>query len=123
MMADLFPEEPSAGSGGDGSDESELDVNDESEDHEEAEPETGEFRDLALASEPLIFEREVTSAPSDDDQSETEKIVTEAVEAGASRAEVEANPAGEGPNVPPQPPTESFSVDEAEERETDMRQP
>jgi len=104
-----------------GGDDVEVDRSEAQE--QEVEVEVEEFRDLALAAEPLVLDPEVTSPPSDEDQSETEKIVTEAVEAGASRAEVEANPAGEGPNVPPLPPTEPFSVDEAEDRETDMRQP
>ncbi len=116
-MDDLFSGGPADGDGVSEESRSDAEIADESG------PEDGEFRDLALASEPLTADREVTSAPSDDDQSETEKIVTEAVEAGASLAEVEANPAGEGTHVPPPPPTEPFSTDEAEEREMDMRQP
>ena len=122
-MSDLFPDELESRAESEDSTEDESGNADEAEERDDAEQDTGEFRDLALASEPLVADPEVTSAPSDDDQSETEKIVTEAVEAGASRAEVEANPAGEGPNVPPLPSTEPFSADEAEDRETDMRQP
>ena len=92
----------------------------------EPDPADEELRDLAIAEE--VFGDsgdggEVTSAPSDDDQSETLKIVTEAVEAGASPAEVEANPAGEGDNTPGLPPTEPSSADEAEDRGPDMRTP
>ena len=66
----------------------------------------------------------MTSAPSDEDQSETLKIVTEAVEAGASGAEVEANPAGEGPNVPSLPPIGTVRGRRpAEGREPDMLTP
>lgn len=56
-----------------------------------------DLRDLALAAEngenPLRG-REVTQAPSDADQSETERIVTDAVESGPSQQEIEINDAG-----------------------------
>jgi N utilization substance protein A len=84
----------------------------------------GDFRDLAIAAEPRsLSDGEVTSPPSNDDQDETARIVTEAVESGASSQEIEANAAGEGPNVPPLPPTEPFSSDKPEERDSDMHQP
>jgi len=91
----------------------------------EGEPDLADegFRDLAIAAESHIGDWEVTSAPGDDDQSETEKIVTEAVEAGASPAKVEARPAGEGPNTPPLPPTEPSSTDKAEDRGPEMQKP
>jgi N utilization substance protein A len=85
-----------------------------------------ELRDLALAAETSGRDedgREVTSPPSDADQDETNRIVTEAVESGASSEEVIANEAGGGPNVPPLPPTEPFSADEPEGRGTEMHQP
>ncbi len=124
-MDDLFPEDadetasPERPEDADPAEEEEV---------EEEEVEEGgadeEFRDLAIAAESFADpDPEITSAPSDEDQSETEKIVTEAVEAGASPAEVEANLAGEGPNVPPLPPTEPFSTDEAEDREPEMQKP
>ncbi len=83
-----------------------------------------DLRDLALAAEPRsTADPEVTSAPSNADQDETARIVTEAVEAGISDWEIVANEAGEGPNVPPLPPTEPFSGDRPEERDSDMHQP
>ena len=66
-----------------------------------------EIRDLALAAETSGRDEdghEVTSPPSDADQDETNRIVTEAVEAGASPQEIVANEAGGGPNVPPAAP-------------------
>jgi N utilization substance protein A len=106
---------PESGSAADGGDESDLTASDDSD----------EIRDLALASEQLPDQdgREVTSAPSDADQSETARIVTEAVEAGASHQEIVANEAGAGRNVPPLPPTEPFSTDEVEGRDSEMHQP
>ena len=88
--------------------------------------ESGEIRDLELAAETSGVDedgREVTSPPSDADQDETNRIVTEAVESGASPHEIVAHEAGGGPNVPPLPPTEPFSTDEAEGRDSDMQQP
>ncbi len=85
-----------------------------------------EIRDLALATEESGgngLGREVTSPPSDADQGETERIVTEAVEAGASPHEIVANEAGGGRNVPPLPPTEPFETDEVEGRDQEMQQP
>jgi N utilization substance protein A len=85
-----------------------------------------EIRDLALAAEGSGAEdegREVTACPSDADQGETARIVTEAVEAGASPQEIEANEAGAGRNVPPLPPKEPFSTDGVEGRDAEMNQP
>jgi len=87
--------------------------------------ESDEIRDLALAAESLPDQdgHEVTSAPSDADQDETTRIVTEAVESGASSQEIEAREAGTGRNVPPLPPTEPFSAPEVEGRDSEMHQP
>jgi N utilization substance protein A len=65
----------------------------------------------------------VTSRPSDADQDETERIVTEAVESGASPREPVANESGGGPNIPTLPPTEPFTADTAGERDSEMHQP
>ncbi|WP_422930493.1 transcription termination factor NusA [Singulisphaera sp. PoT] len=83
--------------------------------------ESDEIRDLALAEEPLDEERdpEVTSVPSNEDQDETLRIVTEAVESGDSPQEIEA---GAG-SVDPEPPTKPISADDVEESESDMHQP
>ncbi len=89
--------------------------------------EDGELRDLAIAEEGHSGEREVTSAPSDADQAETERIVTEAVEVGLdprySEHEIIANEAGAGPNFPPLPPTEHFPAERPGERDSEMHQP
>lgn len=54
-------------------------------------PEVEEFHDLELASElRWVGPHEVTSAPNDADLTETERIITEAVESGASQQEIEA---------------------------------
>ncbi len=89
--------------------------------------EDGELRDLAIAEEGHSGEREVTSPPSDADQGETERIVTEAVEIGLdprhSGHEIVANEAGAGPNFPPLPPTEHFPSEQPGERDSEMQQP
>jgi transcription termination/antitermination protein NusA len=88
--------------------------------------ESDEMRDLVLAAEESGLEEnghEVTSAPSDADLDETNRIVTEAVSSGASPDEVVARKAGDGSDVPPLPPTEPFPADEAEERDSEMHQP
>ena len=85
-----------------------------------------EIRDLALAAETSRSEDdgcEVTSPPSDADQDETARIVTEAVEAGSSPQEIEASDAGAGRDVPPMPPTELFSTDRVEGSDSEMHQP
>ncbi len=98
--------------------------------HGEADPspseDSGEMRDLQLAAETAGRDedgREVSSPPSDADQDETNRIVTEAVESGGSGHEIVVAEAGGGPKVPPLPPTEPFSPDQAEGREPDMHQP
>ena len=99
----------------DGDDESDL----------TASAESDEIRDLALASEGTTDQdgREITAPPSDADQNETVRIVTEAVEEGASPEENEADEAGAERNVPPSPPLEPISTDEVEGRESDMHKP
>jgi len=85
-----------------------------------------EIRDLILAAEESGTDEvghEVTAAPSDEDQDETARIVTEAVEAGASPQEIEVNEAGGGRNYPPLPPKEPFSTDQVEGRDAEMNQP
>jgi len=85
-----------------------------------------EIRDLALAAEEAGTEEdghEVTAPPSEADQDETVRIVTEAMEVNASSPEIEASEAGAGRNVPPLPPTKPFSADEVEERDLEMHQP
>ncbi len=60
-------------------------------------------RDLALAAEEGELDpdgREVTSAPSDADQSESIRIATDAVESGPSPEELVAHESGGGPNHP-----------------------
>jgi N utilization substance protein A len=84
-----------------------------------------EIRDLALAEEGSDFEvvgREVTAAPSEADQDETARIVTEAVEAGATSQEIEANPDGprDQPQSSPRPP---FSAGPAEGHDVEMNRP
>src|SRR5262249_33964052 len=85
-----------------------------------------DFRDVALAAETAGREadgREGTSPPSNADQDETNRIVTEAVESGDSREEAVAREAGAAPNVPPLPSTERFDIDEPEERDSEAHQP
>ena len=92
-----------------------------------------EFRDMALAAEAGGPDtgHEVTSAPSDADQSETQRIVTEAVEAGPTPQEIEANEAGGGANHPPLPTPNPSSTgsdgvshtDRPDVRDPDMNQP
>jgi len=98
---------------------------------EEAEAQTDEaaegedLRDVALAFEGSgsnELGHEVTSPPSEADQDETARIVTEAVEAGASPRPIVAQESGAGVNVPPLPPTEPFSTDDVEDRDSDMQQ-
>jgi N utilization substance protein A len=86
-----------------------------------------EIRDLALAAEGSATEadgHEVTAAPSDADQNETARIVTEAVEAGSSLHQIEARQehGGGGREVPPSPAEESFSTEPVEGRDADMTQ-
>lgn len=94
------------------------------------ESDTHDLRDLALAEEAHGGEREgheVTQAPSDADQSETERILSDAVSEGASAQEIEARAAGDGPNRPSLPSADSPSAGSSgvtpEDRDTDMSQP
>jgi len=121
-LDDLFGEEPREPAEGTPPEEAVGGGEDGEVDHPDA-PEVEEFRDLAIAAEPLVLDPEVTSPPSDDDQSETEKIVTDAVEAVDSSAEVEANPARDGRIVPPSLPLEPSEADEAEGRDPEMQKP
>jgi N utilization substance protein A len=88
-LAELFQEDA----------ESTTTENAETADEDEAE----EFRDVALAAEEAQLAtdgHEVTSAPSDADQNETIRLVTDAAEAVASPEELVANEAGAGANHP-----------------------
>jgi len=79
---------------GEDTDESETD---EDESNQE------ELRDFAIATEEANLDldgHEVTSAPSDADQSESVRIATDAIESGPSAEELVANETGEGPNHP-----------------------
>jgi transcription termination/antitermination protein NusA len=83
-----------------------------------------DFRDLELAEEGSGRDEdgfEVTSPPSDADQDETNRIVTEAVEAGSSPQEV----AGEsgGAMELPRTPTGPISDRASEGRESEMQKP
>jgi N utilization substance protein A len=99
----------------------------ETDDGGESEADT-ELRDLAIAAEPRDENgHEITAAPSDADQSETERIVTTAVESGPTQQEIEAREAGDGPNLPPLPTFTPSSTGSDEvntnDRDTDMNQP
>ena len=96
-LDDLFPEEgqPRAGDG------SPADA--EPQDADDPDPEDEELRDIALATEGGDCSHgghEVTSAPSDADQSESIRIATDAVESGPTPEELVANESGRGPNHP-----------------------
>jgi transcription termination/antitermination protein NusA len=95
-LADLFPDEAN------GRDER-LQADALSEDLDDLDRSGEEIRDLALAAEEahLGFDgREVTSVPSDADQSESIRIATDAVEARPAPEELVANEAGRGSNHP-----------------------
>ena len=84
-----------------------------------------EIRDLALAAETSGRDddgHEVTSPPSNADQDETSRIVTEAIESGAKPQDGVAHVSGGAPEATAQRSTEPFSADEAEGREPDMHQ-
>jgi len=90
-----------------------------------------DVRDLDGAADDERGGREVTSAPRDDDQNETARIVTEAVEAGVP-AEFESDfearndqdqDAGGGSNGPSVTAKGHSPADEAGEREPDMHRP
>jgi N utilization substance protein A len=75
-----------------------------------------DLRDLELASETRDNDgREVTSPPSEADQAETERIVTEAVESGPTQQEIEAREAGAGSHAPPLLTMHPSSTGSAEE--------
>jgi len=84
---------------------------------------------LALASEGSPFDEsghEVTTAPSDADQSETVRIVTEAVTTGSPSREPSDEDdadAGHEPNTLRSPLTEPDAADPAVERDSEMHQP
>jgi len=121
----LFDEQAAEASGSDESDDTAMEVDSDELDLTASAP-SDEIRDLVLASEESRAEdlgHEVTAAPSDDDQDETARIVTEAVETGAPPRESQASSAGGGRVVPPLPPQESFSAEPVEGRESDMNQP
>src|SRR5262249_12131198 len=85
-----------------------------------------EIRDLILAAEEAgsaDWSREVTTAPSESDQNETERIVTEAVESGASPHEIDGDDMGDERNLPPSPPRNSNSAKRAEGHDAEMNQP
>jgi N utilization substance protein A len=89
--------------------------------------ESDEIRDLALAeegSELDVVGREVTAPPSEADQDETARIVTEAVETGATPQEIEANPDSERSQPLPSPKQQqTFSAGSAEEQDVEMNRP
>ena len=124
-LADLFGEAPAEPADPDDDGSAPADALPADDEQDQADRPDEEPRDLALASEFSYHESEVTAPPSDDDQSETARLVTEAVESGQSPEEAEFNPAGEGPNVPPLPPTEPFSTDDEANpnRDPEMNQP
>ena len=113
-MDDLFPQDPDAESPtaanplespGEGPVLlGEIPTDDEAErPSEEPVDEIDGFRDLALAAEGGDLDpdgREVTSAPSDADQSEAIRIATEAVESGPTPERIATDEAGGGPNHP-----------------------
>ena len=74
----------------------------DAEEMDDVEPgEDERLRDLALAEEmDEPGDREVTSAPSDADQDETARIMTEAVESNESATELDFREMGDGPNSP-----------------------
>ncbi len=102
---------------------------DEAEDEGSASEESAEagLRDLDLAAERsgrVEDGHEVTSPPSDADQDETNRIVTEAVASGVSPLDALAHDGGRGSNGgPPLTPTEPISADEVEGRDAEMQHP
>jgi len=141
-LDDLFNNDHAAGDGPGGDDSTELASATETIDTE-TEPETrlevdsdeldltasgesAEIRDLALATEESGVEvvgHEVTAAPTDEDQNEMIRIVTEAVETGASPHETEAHPTGSGRNVSTSTPQELISTEPVEGQDAEMNQP
>jgi transcription termination/antitermination protein NusA len=98
-------------------------ASDDSPDSEGDEASDDEIHDLALAVETSGFSphgHEVTSRPSDDDQGEAIRIVTEAVELGGDQARPAATPgpAGSSPPAPAATPGPSTSEDRGSQQET-----
>jgi N utilization substance protein A len=127
-FSDLFEaeESPLQEDGGHDSDESELAS--ESIDDAPIDPRNGveDLRDIAIAVESsgLVGEgHEVTSRPSNDDQDETLRIVTEAVESGPNPDRANATEVSEEPSTPPAPPERLHPSESTEEREPEMLQP
>jgi len=130
--ADLFAPEsdPDPDSTGDDSDAGGGDADPDAAEEDPQDAESDEdIRDLALAAEGSDFEEsghEVTTAPSDADQSETVRIVTEAVTTGSPSREpsVDADEdAGHEPDTLRSPPTGPGAADPAVERDSEMHQP
>jgi N utilization substance protein A len=91
---------------------------------ESPDPDDETPRDVALATEPREHaDHEVTHAPSDDDQTETARILTEAVEPGAFPEAAESHPAARGEIAPPPHPTDPPSAEPAAGQDSDMHQP
>ncbi|MFO0953507.1 MAG: helix-hairpin-helix domain-containing protein [Isosphaeraceae bacterium] len=85
-----------------------------------------DFRDHAVAAEGSGLEgggREVTSPPSNADQDETNRIVTEAVESGTPSESPSSRGGNEEPGVPSHTLTEPLASDESDERDSEMHQP
>ncbi|MDR3639476.1 MAG: transcription termination factor NusA [Isosphaeraceae bacterium] len=125
-LDDLFGGAPGEGDSPAGEEEVDDEERPEAEAQAEDEDAGEDLRDVALAYEESGAEdtgHEVTSPPSDADQDETARIVTEAVEAGVSPHPIVAQEAGAGPNEPPLPPTEPFSTDDVEGRDSEMQHP
>jgi transcription termination/antitermination protein NusA len=87
----------------------------------------GDLRDFALAAEESGLDEnghEVTSPPSNADQDETTRIVTEAIEFGSDPADVNvAVRDANGPTDATLPQKEPFPADEVEERDMEMHRP
>ena len=87
------------------------------------------MHDRDLAAEGSDFDEsghEVTTAPSDADQGETVRIVTEAVTSGSPSREPldeEDAEAGRGPDAIPPSLTEPSTAESAVERDSEMHQP
>jgi N utilization substance protein A len=85
-----------------------------------------DLRDMAIAVESSghIGEgHEVTSPPSNDDQDETLRIVTEAVESGSGLEPANPTEVSEEPSAPPPSPARLHLNEPTEEREPEMLQP
>jgi N utilization substance protein A len=109
--------------------ESEIEIETAASDEGSADARNGveDLRDMAIAVESSghIGEgHEVTSPPSNDDQDETLRIVTEAVESGGGEEPAQPTEVSEEePSAPPPSPARLNANEPAEEREPEMRQP